>query len=222
MGTTACGNTVFRGAVLVVAASILGVAAWAPIHFESQSLYYKFGLEKVLLQAGKSVGWLALIFMVGQVVLASRSVFLERRIPLKLLMSLHRGCGTLIGILVLVHPLLILWADGFSLFPLEWRYWPEFLGGFTAFFIVAIVLASMFRTRLKIGYKHWQRIHRICTPVAILLAFVHAYFVSETFYHIVPRTGLFLIAGAGLALFAGIYIRRGAGRAKAGGNGEKK
>ena len=212
----------FRGAVLVLAVAILGAAAWAPILFESQSLYYKFGLEKVLLQTGKSIGWVALVLMVGQGVLASRSVFLERRIPLKLLMSLHRRWGALIGCLVLAHPLLILWADGFSLFPLEWRYWPEFLGIFIVFFATAIVVTSMFRARLNIGYRHWQRVHRICTPVAVLLVFVHAWFVSETYHHFVPRMGLFLLAGAGLAVFAGIYIRRGAGRVKAGENGEKK
>jgi len=205
-----------------MAVAALGAAAWAPVLYESQSLYYKFGLEKVMLQAGKSIGWVVLVLMVGQVLLVARSVFLERRIPLKLLMSLHRGCGTLIGILVLVHPLLILWADGFSLFPLERRYWPEFLGGFTAVFVAAIVAASKFRTRLHIGYKSWQRLHRICTPVAVILAFVHAWFVSETFHHMVPRTGLFIAAGAALALFAGIYIRRHAGRAKAGKHGEEK
>jgi predicted ferric reductase len=222
METQVVGKYLFRGAALVLAGLILGAAAWTPIIFESQSLYYKFGLEKNLLQAGKSLGWLALALMVGQVILASRFVFIERRIPLKLLMVLHRGGGILIGILILVHPLLILWADGFSLFPLEWRYWPEFLGGFTAFFVAAIVVVSMFRARFNIGYKHWQHVHRLCTPTAVILVFIHAYFVSETFHHFVPRTGLFLLAGIGLAVFAGIYIKRGAGLRKAGGNGEKK
>ncbi|MEH0020462.1 MAG: ferric reductase-like transmembrane domain-containing protein [Desulfobacter sp.] len=195
-------------ALAVLAAAGIAGAAAIPFFFESQSLYYKFGTDKALLQWGKAAGLVALVLMVYQVLLVSRFSFLEKQVSLKRLFALHKGGGILITLLVVLHPVMILGAEGFVLFPLERRYWPEFLGVFLVFAIPGIAAVSVWRAKLKIAFKPWQALHRIGTPLVTGLAFVHAFYVSETFGFRIPGTGLFLAAAVVLALLARIYIRR--------------
>jgi predicted ferric reductase len=199
---------IVKALIICLAAAGVTVAALTPFYYESQSLYYKFGLDKVLLQWGKTAGMVALCLLGFQLVFVSRFFFLEGLFSLKRLFSVHRTCGILISLLVVIHPLLILGADGFSFFPLERRYWPEFAGLFTMILILGIALVSVYRDKLKIGIKPWKRMHRLATPLAVGLAFAHAGFVSETFDFNIPRAGLALAAGSVLVLFARIYIKR--------------
>ena len=191
-----------------VTLACLGAAASVPFYFESQSLYYKFGIHKTLLQAGKIFGLFALVLMLFQVVLVSRAQFLVKIFNLKMLFALHRNSGKLIGILVLLHPFFILAADDFTLFPFETRYWPEFLGLGLAVFVLTTILISLGQKRLGITYKTWQFFHRIGTPLIIILAVIHVRWVSESFDLAVPKTGLYIFLLLAGIVFVRIYMYR--------------
>lgn len=195
--------------VLAVIVSIfLGAAACVPFYFESQSLHYKFGMDKILLQAGKIFGLFALVLMLIQIFLTSRFSFLENTFSLRTLFFLHRIAGIFIGGLILLHPLFILASEHFTFFTFELRYWPEFLGVGLAVFTLVTVLISAGQKRFGIIYKTWQFFHRIGTPLILIMAFVHVRWVSESFELPVPKTGLYICAAIAGVLLARIYFYR--------------
>ena len=197
-----------KSAAVILALAGLGAGVCVPFFFESQSLYYKFGLDKGLLQWGKAAGLAAAVLMVYQVVFVSRFRVLEMHFTRKRLWTAHKTCGKLIALLVTLHPVLILASDGFAFFPLEKRYWPEFSGIFLWVLILGIVGSSVFQNKLPVSYRTWQAFHRISVIAAICLVFIHAGFVSESFVSGLPRTGLFLAAGIAAILFIRIYAKR--------------
>jgi len=198
-----------KGGLLFVAAlGVIGIAMAAPFVYESQSLYYKFGMDRALLQWGKALGVAAVVIMTGQVGLVSGLKLLDRILGMKRLFSLHKRMGILIALLVLGHPLLILWSDGFTLFPLELRYWPEFIGVLTLAVLLIIVGVSLFRNALGIPHRSWRVFHRITALTLLPMAFIHAGFVSGTFDHNLPRYGLAVLGGAALVLVVRIMSKR--------------
>jgi len=194
--------------VLLPILALVSSGVGLPVLFESQSLYYKFGIEKAMLQWGKGAGVLALILMVYQGVLVSRFSFLERYLSLKQSFFIHKTIGIVIGILVVVHPILILGADGFVIFPFELRYWPEFLGMFLVVLVLSVAGLALGYKALKIKARLRQTLHRMGTPAIIILALVHAGWVSETFDIVLPGIWLGLISFIILGLFARIYLKR--------------
>lgn len=187
---------------------ILAAVSCVPFYFESQSLYYKFGTDKTLLQAGKVFGLVAMVLILTQVVLASRFTILEKVFSLKSLFSFHRTFGKIIAVLILLHPFCILAAEKFILFPFERRYWPEFLGIGLAVLILCTVLISIGQKWLNLPLKIWRSLHRIGTFGIVILAFIHVFFVSESFDLAVPKAGLAWAAGFAALLFSRLYYKR--------------
>jgi predicted ferric reductase len=202
-GTKLAGGIV----LLLVALGILS-GVLIPFFFESQSLWYKFGTEKAMLQWGKAAGLAALLLIVCQSLWVSRLKLLTQFFSLKRSFAIHRVGGILILILVLVHPLLVLWSGGFTMIPLERRYWPEFLGIFLVLLIIITALSSLWRAKLNISHKTWQTLHRLLVPVITIIAVIHARAASETFGFTLPGLWLGLAIVAALALFTTIYIKR--------------
>ena len=197
-----------KSAVVILALAGLGAGISIPFFFESQSLYYKFGLDKALLQWGKAAGLAAAVLMVYQVVFVSRFQVLETHFTRKRLWTAHKTCGKFIALLVTLHPVLILGSDGFAFFPLEKRYWPEFSGIFLCVLMLCILGLSVFQNKLPLSYRTWQALHRAGVLVAVCMVFIHAGFVSESFDSGFPRAGLFLAAGIAGVLFIRIYVKR--------------
>lgn len=187
-----------------LALGVLAGAAAIPFVWESQSLYYKVGPDKALLHWGKAAGFAALALMVFQLILMSRFRVLDRIIGLGRLFFLHRCLGLAVVALILIHPLLVLWSDRFVLFPPALRYWPEFLGVFALVWGLVLVGTALFRSGTGLSPSAWQSLHRALVPVFLGPAFVHAFFVSETFNHALPRYGL-ILAGIAAAL---LWLRR--------------
>lgn len=178
---------------------VLG-AALLPLVWESQSLYYKFGIQKALLLTGKAVGAAALALMVIQALVMARFRIIDRHLGVRQRFSLHRRIGIVILVLLLLHPLLVLWADGFTLYTFSWRYWPEFLGVTALISALFLVLLSLFRQGLGMKFSVWQVFHRLSAPLTTLMVFVHAGFVSGTFDHNLPKVALILAGSLVLVL----------------------
>jgi predicted ferric reductase len=75
------------GFFFVALASAIGL----PFVYESQTLWYKIGLDKTMLRAGQLSGMLALTLLFTQVLLAVGGSFLQKSFGLKNLMSWHRA-----------------------------------------------------------------------------------------------------------------------------------
>jgi len=197
------------GGMCIFLVSLIIVGAWTiPFFFESSSILYKFGIEKMFLRTGKVLGVTAAVLVFFQILLVSRLKFLDRIFSLNRIVSFHRMNGIAIAFLALVHPTLIIAAENFTLFPFEKRYWPEFLGVGILIFILVIVTTANWRLMFNIAYDKWLRFHRLVTLAAIALMTTHILFVSETFKSGLPHTLVFVAAGINLMLISRLWFRR--------------
>ncbi len=152
-----------------------------PFVFESQSLFYKFGLDKGLLQWSKVLGIVAMVLLGLQLVLASRFKFLDRIFGLDRLLAFHRRIGMALLFLVSAHFTGILWSDGFAFFPLEKRYWPEFMGLGAGILLLGLVLTARFRNRLGLPYSLWKAGHGPLALMVTAMGTIHLLWVSDPF-----------------------------------------
>lgn len=179
--------TIF-GVFLLALASAIGL----PFIYESQTLWYKIGLDKTMLRVGQISGMLALTLLYTQVLLAVGGPFLEKTFGLKNLMSWHRTGGVLIAFFALLHVLLILLPEGLANLPIGWKFWPEMVGALLLWVIVAMAISSRYREKLKLNYKRWRSIHKPLGYLAIFLVSIHVLYVSESFEQAIPRNILLI------------------------------
>ena len=182
-------------------ALIMALAAGGaiPYLYESPSIFYKTGLEKLLLRSGKILGIGAVILMGIQVILMGNFKFLTHLFKTKTLYQAHRVNGLILLAAALAHPVLILGADNFVFFPLEARYWPEIIGSFLLLFLILFVLFAVWQRKTKISYLIWKQTHRAGAVLLFSLVFAHVNNVSETFGSGIPFYGLCAVIGiAGL------------------------
>ena len=194
---------------MALIALIVGLAATLPFAYPSQSLNYKFGLAKHLLRGGKILGLTAFIALALQWILACRFRILDQSLGLDRVMALHRRLGLLIPLFILAHALCILWADRFAFYPLERRYWPEFLGMALAVSIIIMAATARFRRTIKLPYHIWKPVHGSAAALVTAAALVHVLFVSDPFSRGLPRT-LGFSAGCLLLLLMAMVFKRNA------------
>lgn len=171
---------------------ILFGGALIPFLFESQTMFYKFGQDKILLRIGKIAGISAAILLLAQPLLTGRSRWVDRVAGLPTLVQLHRANGILILLLLLSHVLCILVPEGIDNLPLGWKFWPELVGGVVFASLLCLVPFSLLRKRLAVPYHLWLRMHRYGGFALLVLLFIHIRFVSESFKQDVPLAALTL------------------------------
>jgi predicted ferric reductase len=186
----------------------LGAALAVPFYYETQTLWYKTGLNKVMLRAGQLAGLFTLVLLVLQIILALRGRFFEDLFgDVKNLLRWHRTNGVLIAGAALCHVILVLAPDGISNLPIGTKYWPEMVGEGLFLLLLATVLSSHFRAALRLDYTLWRRVHRPLGYLLLVLVLIHVLFVSESFTQGLPRI-ILLAVFAGLALLA-VVVKRG-------------
>ena len=166
---------------------VLGSAIGLPFVYESQTLWYKIGLDKTMLRAGQLSGMLALTLLFTQVLLAVGGPFLQKAFGLKNLMSWHRLGGVLIVFFALIHVFLILVPEGLANLPIGKKFWPEMVGSLLLWVLVAMVISSRYREKLKLKYKRWRAIHKPLGYLATFLVVIHVLSVSDSFEQALPR-----------------------------------
>lgn len=169
---------------------VIGGALSIPFIYESQTLWYKIGVDKTMLRTGQIAGLLAVILLFVEIILAVRGKFLQELFGLPSLMGWHRVNGVLVFVLVLCHVTLVLAPEGFLNLPIGMKYWPELVGLILFLIIFAMVVSSLFRQQLGFAYVRWRTIHKSLGYLALVLVAIHVLFVSESFEHSIPRTGL--------------------------------
>lgn len=182
----------FLTAVLLL---LLAGAAPVPFIWESTTLWYKTGLDKTLLQAGKVFGIFAAILLALQILLASRQPLLDRLFGLDRVYTLHQINAYMIITCGLLHFGMVILPEGWSNLPIGWKFWPELIGAGVLASLCGSALIATFRPRI-LPYHLWRALHRPLGYLVALALPVHILFVSGTLDHTVPRYALFILASA--------------------------
>lgn len=202
------GNRGIQNIIAAVYLLIIALAASIPFYFESPSLFYKTGMDKFMLRAGKISGIIAAVLMIFQLVSAGRFAQLEKYVGLGNLIRYHRKSGLIILMASVCHPVLVLGADHFVFFPFESRYWPEFAGVFLFIILSGFILMSHWQKKTGLEYKTWKRLHQFFAPVLFLILGVHVVNVSRTFESGLPYYLLWAAMGiASLLIVRKLVIR---------------
>lgn len=185
-------QVVLSGAFLILLAAVMSI----PTYYQTTTLWYKTGADKVMLFAAQYIGLAALVLLYLQAILSARGTFLDQVFGPALLLRLHRLNGLLLLVLAASHILLVLVPEGLANLPLGKKFWPELVGAALFVLIFLLVVFSYFREAIRLPYKIWRFFHRPAGYLALGLITVHVLFVSESFEHIVPRIlllGLFTL-----------------------------
>ena len=185
-------RVVLGGALLLVLAVVISI----PSLYQTTTLWYKTGANRVMLVAAQYIGLVALVLLYLQAILSARGRFLDQVFGPPLLLRLHRLNGLLLLVLATSHVLLVLVPEGLANLPLGKKFWPEMVGAALFALIVLLVVFSYFREAIRLPYKLWRFFHRPAGYLALMLVSVHVMFVSESFEKIVPRIlllGLFTL-----------------------------
>lgn len=211
MDSTQLSSTTRRiwGAVIVLFALVLLAGGWAiPFYYESFSILYKFGAEKIYLRSGKVVGITIVILVFFQVLIAARFTAVERIFSVKKLFSWHRINGMIIAFLVVTHPLLIKASENFADYTFDQKYYPEFVGMGVFSLLLIVSGTAMLRSLLKISYTSWLRHHRLVATLALVVIPGHVLWVSASFKSGLPRTAALIVFSLGLLCVARVWRRR--------------
>ncbi len=158
-----------------------------PFLYESQTLWYKFGLEKQILRGAKIAGIIGVILFLTQLLVAIRLPFFVEVYGIAKLMQFHRINGVIVLLFALSHVALMLIPEGLSNMPTGWASWPEYVGLLLLVLLIVNVLASTFRKSLTVSYKLWRAMHKSTAYVMFILLAIHTLNVSETFDFTLPR-----------------------------------
>ena len=179
--------------VLLAGVTLLAGALALPFVYETQTLWYKVGVDKSVLRGGHLLGMLALVLLLAQVLLAVRIRVLERIFATAALVRWHRANGVLIALAAAGHVALVQLPEGLGNLPFGWKYWPEMIGGLLFALLVATVISSRYRVGLGLDFIRWRRWHRPAGYLALALAFIHVRFVSDAFAQGLPRAALIVV-----------------------------
>ena len=209
IGPLSATTRVLLATIIALLALLLLVGGWAiPFKFESQSILYKFGMEKTYLRSGKIIGISTAMLVFFQVLLASRITIFEQVFSVKRLLPMHRINGMAIAFLVIFHPLLIKASENFTPYTFEKKYYPEFLGIALLTVLLTVSLTAIFRNFFKFSYTSWLLLHRLGVTLILLIMPTHILFVSETFKSGIPRKAALVIVSFNLFMITRIWLRR--------------
>ncbi len=177
------------GTVVFVIAGALTI----PFVYESQTLWYKVGVDKTFLRTGQLGGLLGLASLIVQILLGTRGAFLEETFGIRAIMAWHRTNGVLLCCLAVLHIALVLAPEGISNLAIGAKYWPEMVGGILLLVICSQAITSLYWQQLGFIYKKWQVVHKTLGYLALCLAAVHVLFVADSFAQGVPRIALLVV-----------------------------
>lgn len=119
-----------------------------------------------------AAGFVALALMVLQFFLTARVRAVTRPFGIDLIYYFHRQLAWVLCLLLVLHPLPLLWRD-----PALWSQlvgrWPMQSGALAWLLILLIMLSSVWRKRFGLAYQHWRRLHLLLALAATLLALAH-------------------------------------------------
>jgi predicted ferric reductase len=187
---------IYRSLVVIFLLLVISGGLSIPFVYESQTLWYKIGIDKTMLLGGKMAGVVTAILLFVQILLATRGKLLKNLFGIAALMRWHRVNGIILSILAIIHATLILAPEGLTNLPLGKKYWPEMVGILMLCVVLSMAVSSNFREKLRFDYKKWRTLHKPLGYLVTILLVVHVLFVSESFEYTVPRIAFLTILAA--------------------------
>jgi predicted ferric reductase len=194
-----------------VALAVLLGALWIPFGFQSDTILYKFGLERTCLRTGQVIGMLVGCLMLFQLVLAGRLKILDRIFSINRLFRTHRLNAMAIAALAPLHPLLILWSEGLDILNPDRKNWPQFLGLALFMIVWGIFVSARFRKRIGLPFHLWFPAHQLVTQVAVAALGVHVLYACDSFARGTPRALVLWTLGLYFLTYLGIKLGRALG-----------
>ena len=196
------GRVLAKSAVLGSLVVYFILVSLFPFYYQTQTLWYKFGIDRTLLIAGQLAGIYAASLVCLQLVLIVRPPILAGIFGAAQLTGTHRVMGRLIPVIVLVHLLLVLVPEGLGNLPFGKKFWPEMVGGLVFFLLLCLAVSNWLRQKLAIPYPRWKTGHRLLGLLAWFGIGVHVAFVSDAFKQTVPVALLLILFVSVLLTYA--------------------
>jgi predicted ferric reductase len=154
-----------------------------------------------------ALGFIGLAMLALQFALTARINRIEASYGVDIILQFHRYISLVAVGFMLLHPLILFVNDPETLallnfFEAPWRARAAVLGTLA---LLALVITSIWRKRLKIPYETWRILHGILAVAALILGLAHALGVANylsLFWKIVLWSGL-----AAIALWLLVYVR---------------
>jgi len=195
----------YRGLIFCLLILITSGALSIPFIYESQTLWYKVGIDRTMLRGGQMAGLLAAILLFVQILLAARGAFLKELFGTAALLQWHRINGLVVSFIALCHMFLVLAPEGLTNLPIGMRYWPEMVGGFLLAIILLTVGFAQLRKILGLDYKRWRIFHKLMGYPSIIFLAIHVSNVSDSFEQVIPRAAFFAIL---LAVVVSVFLSK--------------
>ena len=131
---------------------------------------------------GRCFALLSFTIIVLQVALAARLKWIEAPFGLNLTFPFHRRMGVFAGLLLLVHPfLMVAGGGGWKLIFALKESWYIWVGRVTLLLLLANVGMSVWRAPLGLSFEKWRRYHDFLGPLVLVLGFIHSWNASIDF-----------------------------------------
>lgn len=192
-GKMAIGNSTSKLAVMGLLLLFFILVTLFPFYHQTQTLWYKIGIDRTLLIAGQLAGLYSVCLVLLQLVLIARLPFLTRIFGVAPLGAIHRFNGRLIPFAVMAHVLLILVPEGLANLPVGMKFWPEMLGSLAFLLLLFLAISNWLREKMAIPYPKWKAMHRLLGLSACLSAGGHIVFVSDAFKQTAPVVYLVIL-----------------------------
>lgn len=191
--------------LLLIFASITCV----PFVFQTTTLWYKFGSDRVMLYAGQLFGLYAVFLLFLQLVLIAKLSFLTKPFGQGNLNKLHQVNGKLIVVLALLHILFIQLPEGLANIPIGAKFWPEMVGGLLFIILLFLRLSVWVRTKTKIKYAIWKGLHGTLGVLAFVVSVTHVVNVSDAFDNNALYLPFLVFSGLSVSSFIlGKYLQK--------------
>ncbi len=133
-----------------------------------------------LREVAVGVGFIGMALMGLQFIPTARLRILTRSFSLEKLYDYHHKLSILAGIMILLHPILLL-LDGvplgiFNIFVGTWR---SRAGILSLIAVIFLIISSIFRKQLKMKYDVWRYMHNFNTLIAVGLGLLHMFLVNH-------------------------------------------
>jgi predicted ferric reductase len=199
---------ILRGVFSLATAVFLACILAVPFVYESQTLWYKTGVDRLLLQGGQLLGLLALFSLIVQILLGTRGRVLEEAFGVATLVRWHKSNGLLLCFFAVLHVLFILVPEGLANLPLGKKHWPEMVGGLLLVVLFLQAVFSLLRQKLALNYLRWRVVHRGVGYLALGLVVLHVLFVADSFAQGVPRGALVFAVAVVMLVISGVKLSK--------------
>ncbi|MDT8399168.1 MAG: ferredoxin reductase family protein [Pseudomonadales bacterium] len=145
-------------------------------------------------------GFAALSMLVLHFFLTARLRIATAPFGIDVIYYFHRWLAYVLLVMILLHPLVLLWLDGSLWTHLRQdRNWSLQSGLWSLLCMLVVVFTSAFRKPLRLAYHHWRRLHLVLALAAVGFGFAHLHAVS--YYSAAPLAqGLWQLMALALVL----------------------